>query len=160
EAASTISSYEVTPGELISLRVLVPVKVDGEIVIDKDALVTASVVQAKRGGHWGRAGRLSWTMRDVMAVDGSRIPVQAKSAVNTSAQNPGEGAQNIKGDSHSGEIVAKTAVMGALLAPAVIVAPILAPLVLMNGFKRGENAIIPAHKRYVVFVSSEASVKV
>ena len=170
EAASTVDSFQVRPGELLSFRVLVPVKIDGEAVIDKDALLTARVLEAKRGGHWGRAGRLSWIMRDVIAVDGTRIPVQAEDVATANAQksaNVGgasglqsKNANSIKGDSHSGEIAARTAAMGALLIPAFPVAPILAPLILMHGFKRGENAVLPAHKRFVVFSSSDASVRV
>ena len=170
EAASTVDSFQVRPGELLSFRVLVPVKIDGEAVIDKDALVTARVLEARRGGHWGRAGRLSWIMRDVIAVDGARIPVQAEDVATANAQksaNVGgasglqsKNANSVKGDSHSGEIAARTAAMGALLIPALPIAPILAPLILMHGFKRGENAVLPAHKRFVVFVSSDASVRV
>src|SRR2546423_5871569 len=66
EARYTVSSLDVHAGDLISFRVLVPIKVDGAIVIDKGALVTARVVESKRGGHWGKAGRLSWTMQDVL----------------------------------------------------------------------------------------------
>lgn len=159
EAVAAVDSFQVQPGELLSFRVLIPVKVDGLTVIEKNALVTARVVEAKRGGHWGRAGRLSWTMLDVIAVDGSRLPVQAQYVARANAHKPGAGAHNIKGDSHSGEIAAKTAAMGALLVPVVVVAPVLAPLLLMNGFKRGENAVLPAHKRFVVFISKEGSVK-
>ena len=170
EAASTVDSFQVRSGELLSFRVLVPVKIDGEVVIDKDALVTARVLEAKRGGHWGRAGRLSWTVRDVIAVDGTRIPVQADDIATANAKktaNAGgagglqsKNANSVKGDSHSGEIAARTAAMGALLIPALPVAPILAPLILMHGFKRGENAVLPEHKRFVVFISSDASVRV
>jgi len=46
-----------------------------------------------------------------------------------------------------------------LLIPAIAVAPFLAPLILMHGFKRGENANLPAHKRFVVFISNDTSVK-
>jgi hypothetical protein len=46
EAASTVDSFQVRPGELLSFRVLVPVRIDGESVIDKDALVTARVQEA------------------------------------------------------------------------------------------------------------------
>jgi hypothetical protein len=168
EAASTVDSFQVRSGELLSFRVLVPIKIDGEVVIDKDALVTARVLVARRGGHWGRAGRLSWIMRDVIAVDGTRIPVQAediatnapKSANVGGAAGQSKNANSVKGDSHSGEIAARTAAMGALLIPALPVAPILAPLILMHGFKRGENAVLPEHKRFVVFISNDASVRV
>ncbi len=84
EAAYTVSSLYVKPGELLSFRVLIPVTVNGVVVIDKDALVTARVTLAKRGGHWGKAGRLAWSMQDVIAVDNTRVPL----APETSVRNP------------------------------------------------------------------------
>ena len=43
-------------------------------------------------------------------------------------------------------------VFGALLFPAT-------PLVLMSGFKRGEDAVLPEGKRFIVYVQSETVVK-
>ncbi|HEX7722353.1 MAG TPA: hypothetical protein VF397_09355, partial [Pyrinomonadaceae bacterium] len=60
ETAYTVSSLDVRPEELISFRVIVPIRVDGQTVIEKNSLVTGRVVQAKRGQHWGKAGKLSW----------------------------------------------------------------------------------------------------
>jgi hypothetical protein len=172
ESAANVDSFQVRPGELLSFRVLVPLRIDGVTVIDQDALVTASVVEAKRGGHWGRAGRLSWNLVDVVAVDGTRVPVRGDDVTKlkeqdlaTSEAPAGASGKrkkkngSVKGDSHSTEVATRTAVMGALLAPAMVVAPFLAPMMLLHGFKRGENAILPAHKRYVVFIGADARVK-
>lgn len=140
EPIFSISSADVQKESLISFRVATPVKVNGVTIIDGGALATAVVVKAKRGGSWGRAGQLAWVMRDVVGVDGKRIPLQS--------------ASSIKGISHAGEVATKTAVMGALLIP---VFPI-APLILMHGFKRGENAVLPAGQRFEVFVQGDATV--
>jgi len=75
EVAYTVNSLDVKSGERISFRVLVPIIVEGVTVIERDALVTARITQAKRGGHWGRAGKLVWSMEDVVAADHSRIPL-------------------------------------------------------------------------------------
>jgi hypothetical protein len=80
EMAYTISSQEVRAGELISFRVVNPVLVDGVEVIAVGATATGRVVKASRGGHWGRAGRIAWTMQDVAAVDGTRIPLASSGA--------------------------------------------------------------------------------
>ena len=61
-----------------------------------------------------------------------------------------------RGESHGAEVATKTIVLGALMAP---VFPI-APLALMSGFKRGESAVLPEGKRYVVYVKSDTVVKV
>jgi hypothetical protein len=149
ESAYTVSSLDLKPNEYLSFRVLIPVKVDGVTVIEKGALVTARVVEAKRGRHWGKAGRLSWTMIDVVAVDGTRPPLQAQ-------KDLPDGRNGIKGTSHGAEVATKTIVMGALLAPLFPIAP----LALMSGFKRGEDAVLTEGKRFVVFVQSDTVVKV
>ena len=146
ESAHTVSSLNIRPNEYLSFRVLIPIKVDGVTIIDRDALVTARVAEAKRGRHWGKAGRLSWIMLDVIAIDGTRIPIQVRN-------DTPSGRDGIKGTSHGGQVATEMAVFGALMLP-------FAPLVLMSGFRRGENAVLPEGKRFVVFVQSDKVVKV
>lgn len=145
EAAHTVSSLDFRPGDYLSFHVLVPVMIDGVVLIEKNSLVTGRVVEAKRGRHWGRSGRLTWTMQDVIAVDGTRVPLQAQRDIPT-------GRNGVKGTSHGGQVATQMIVFGALLFPA-------SPLVLMSGFKRGEDAVLPKGKRFVVFVQSETVVK-
>ncbi|HYG09224.1 MAG TPA: hypothetical protein VD835_04550 [Pyrinomonadaceae bacterium] len=139
EMAYTISSQQVRPGELISFRVVNPVLVDGVEVIAVGATATARVVKSSRGGHFGRAGRIAWMMQDVTAVDGTRIPLAS--------------AGRIVGDSKGAKVATQMILTGALL-------PLIAPVALLHGFKRGENAIIPAGKRFEVSISSDATVAV
>jgi hypothetical protein len=160
EVAYTVNSIDVKPGEQISFRVLVPIMVDGAMVIEKDALVTARITQAKRGGHWGKAGRLAWSMEDVVAVDNSRIALAPETTSRSdklwsleakgkqSEAIPGEGS--VKGTSHTGEVAARTIMAGALFPP----------LALMNGFKRGENAVLSEGRRFVVWVVKDWTVKI
>jgi len=148
EAIHAVSSLDIREGDLISFRVLIPVKVDDAIVIEKSALVTGRVVKAKRAGHWGKAGKLAWTMQDVVAIDLTRVPLTAQ-------PNGPAGQQGVTGQSHGGEVATKTAVMGALLAPTIV----LAPLALMYGFKRGEQAVVPEGKRFVVYVQTDTIIK-
>jgi len=149
EMIHTLSSMDATPGDLLSFRVLIPVKVDDVIVIPSKALVTARLVKAKRAGHWGKAGKLAWTMQDVVAMDLTRVPLMSN------PDFPG-GQQGVTGQSHGAEVATKTAVMAGLLAPTVV----LAPLALMQGFKRGEQAVLPEGKRFVVYVQKETLVRV
>lgn len=137
EAPFTVSSQDVRKGDAISFRVVNPVKVDGVVVIAPGATATARVVQASRGGHFGKAGRLAWTMEDVAAVDGTRISLQA--------------GGRIVGDSKAAKVITQTVVMGALLW-------VVAPVALFHGFKRGENALLPAGKRLEVLSQGETSV--
>lgn len=148
EALHDISSFDSRVGDLVSFRVLVPVKVDDAIVIGNGALVTGRIVKTKRAGHWGKAGKLAWTMQDVVAVDLTRVSLTAN------PDFPG-GQQTMAGQSHGAEVATKTAVMGALLAPTIV----LGPLALMQGFKRGEQAVVAAGKRFVVYVQKDTSVR-
>ena len=149
QATHTVSSRDAKIGDLISFRVLVPVKVDDAIVIADNALVTGRIAKAKRAGHWGKAGKLNWTMQDVVAVDLTRVSLTAN------ADYPG-GQQGVTGQSHGGEVATRTAVMAALLAPTIVGAP----LALMHGFKRGEQAVLPEGKRFVVYVQKDTVVKI
>jgi len=144
ECAYSVSSLDVRPEDLISFRVLVPVKVDSVTVIEKNSLVTGRVVEAKRGGHWGKAGKLGWIMQDVVALDLTRVPLVAR--------NDSDPSQNrTSGTSHGGQVAAQIAIS----APLMLFA---APVALMAGFKRGENAVLPEGKRFIVFVKTDTVV--
>lgn len=154
EVAYTVNSRFVRVGELLSFRVLVPIQIDGVTAIERDALVTARVTRAKRGGHWGKGGRLNWTMEDVIAVNNARIPLAPQTRLSAKdwvlAKHPKEG---VKGTSHGTEVATRTVIAAAIFPP-------LAPLALMNGFRRGEDAILPEGKRFVVVVRDDTVVTV
>jgi hypothetical protein len=159
EVAYTVNSLDVKPGERISFRVLIPIMIDGMTVIARDALVTARITSAKRGGHWGKAGKLVWSMEDVVAVDNTRIPLAPETALGdklwsletkTVTKQPVKAQGSVKGTSHVGEVATMAAVSGVLFPP----------LALLHGFKRGENAILREGRRYVVAVGRDATVKV
>ena len=59
ETAYTINSQLVRAGDAVSFRVVNPVIVEGQVVIEKGSIATALVTKAERGGHWGRAGRIA-----------------------------------------------------------------------------------------------------
>jgi hypothetical protein len=142
ETAYTVNSQYVGPEDLISFRVVVPIRIDGLTVVEKYSLVTGRVVEAKRGGHWGKAGKLSWIMQDVVAADLTRVPLAA----------PHEGGKNrMTGTSRGGEVATQIA----LTAPFLLFA---APVALAAGFKRGENAVLPEGKRFIVFVKTDTIV--
>jgi len=146
ETAYTVDSQHVRSEDLISFRVLVPIKSDGVTLIEKYSLVTGRVVEAKRGQHWGRAGKLSWIMQDVVAVDLTRVPLQARND-STDAKNA------VKGTSHAGQVATEMIVFGSLMW-------VIAPVVLLHGFKRGENAVLPEGTRFIVFVKQDTVVKI
>ena len=138
ETAYTINSQLVRAGDAVSFRVVNPVVVGGAVVIEKGATATAVVTKAERGGHFGRAGRVAWQMKEVTAADGTRIPL--------------EFAGRVVGDSKGAKVATQMVVMGTLMWP-------IAPIVLFHGFKRGGNAVVPEGKRFDAVVAGAATVK-
>jgi len=136
ESTFNVSSGEVEEGNAVSFTVVHPVKINGVTVIAAGARATARVTKAKKGGSWGRAGTLAWEMRDVVAVDDSKVPL--------------EFAKRTKGDSKGGTVATAVIVTGVLFWPA---APFW-------GFKKGKDAKVPAGSRFEVAVHGKAVVRV
>src|SRR5438132_9948235 len=84
-------------------------------------------------------------MQDVVAVERTRVAIQAE-------RDSPQGENGIEGTSHGAQVATEMIVLGGLLWAA-------APLVLMHGFKRGENAVLPEGKRFVVYVQRDTTVK-
>ena len=138
ETAYRVSSQEIKPGEAISFKVVNAVRIGENTAIPAGAIATGRVVTATRGGHFGKAGRLAWTMETINAVDGSNVPVQAMG--------------RLVGDSKGAKVATKVAVTAALLWP-------IAPVALLHGFKRGENAYLAQGRRFEVTVSADTTVR-
>jgi hypothetical protein len=136
EATFTVSSAEVEEGSAVSFTVVHPVVINGATVIARGARATARVTKAKKGGSWGRAGTLAWMMQDVLAVDGSKVPL--------------EFSKSTRGDSKGGTVATGIIVTGVLFWPA---APFW-------GFKKGKDAKVPAGRRFDVTVHGNANVQV
>ncbi|MFN2511533.1 MAG: hypothetical protein ABR568_08830 [Pyrinomonadaceae bacterium] len=140
EAPYRINSKEFKPNDEISFRVINPIKINGVTMIEQGANATGRIEKAKRGGHFGKAGLLVWSMQSVTAVDGSQVPLRAV-------------RERLRGDSKAAKVATQMVVTGALLL-------FIAPVALLHGFKRGKDAFIPAGKRYEVFVNGQTAVKV
>jgi hypothetical protein len=136
ESTFNVSSGDVEEGSAVSFTVVHPIKINGVTVIGTGARATARVTKAKKGGSWGRAGTLAWEMKDVVAVDGSKVPL--------------EFAKRTKGDSKGGTVATAVIVTGVLFWPA---APFW-------GFKKGKDAKVPAGSRFEVAVHGNAVIKV
>src|SRR5688572_29963229 len=139
EAPYMYRSMDFKPNDKISFRVVNPVKIDGVTLVEQGTNATGRIERAKRGGHWGKAGLLVWTMQSVTAVDGSQVSVRPSSI-------------RLRGDSKGAKVVTSMIITGALL-------PFIAPVALLHGFKRGRDAFIPQGKRYSLVVNGDAAVR-
>ena len=133
EPASPISTADVVKGSTLTFLVSRRVFVNKVLVIDRGAVARARVIKSKGSGSWGRGGTLRWIMEDVVAVDGTRVPVQFSGQV--------------KGANRRAAVVAAAIITGA------VVFPYSPPAGLVWGLKKGDNAIIYPNQR------SSASVK-
>ena len=139
EAPYMYRSMDFKPNDKISFRVVNPVKIDGVTLVEQGANATGRIERAKRGGHWGKAGLLVWTMQSVTAVDGTQVPVRPTSI-------------RLRGDSKGAKVATQMIITGALM-------PLIAPVALLHGFKRGHDAFIPQGKRYSLVVNGDAAVR-
>lgn len=135
ELQSNITSKEAQEGDIINFTVVNDVVVGGVTVIQKGAPAKARVAVAKKSGRWGRSGKLGWAMQDVMAADGTRIPIRME--------------KNLSGDSKGGTVATGVIVTSLIFWPA-------APL---WGFKKGKEVSMPAGKRFEAFIHGDANVK-
>jgi len=139
ELVYDISSGSIEKGDGISFRAVSAVTVDGIQVIASGASTTAVVNKVSRRRYWGRGGQIAFTMRDIVAVDEQKIPLQFD--------------REVTGEGKIAEVSTKIAATGVLLWP-------IAPVALLWGLKRGKHAIIPAGKRFVVLTKADVTVKV
>lgn len=135
ELARTASGQDLKVGDIVDFTVTQPVIVNGAMIIEKGAPARAHITTGKKAGRWGKAGKLEWAMKDVLTVDGSRMPIRfTKRTIG-----------NSKGGTVAVAAVATTVLLG--------------PLGLLWGLKKGKPAVIPAGNRYSVFVHGDNTVK-
>jgi hypothetical protein len=72
--SSELSSDRITEGAIVNLEVSEPLVVGGATIFERGAPAHARITQVKKAARWGHDGEISWTMQDVTAVDGTRIP--------------------------------------------------------------------------------------
>lgn len=138
ETAYPVSSAVVKEGSQITFLVVKPVLVDGVLAIAPGAVAKARVIEARKARSLGRAGALAWIMEYVVAVDGTRIPIQL--------------LDRIKGGNRSGALAAGAALTS------MLVFPYTAPVAGVWAFKKGEDAVLRGSRRFTAKVTTEAEI--
>jgi hypothetical protein len=108
------------------------------IVIERGAVAKARVIESKRAGAWGRAGKLGWALEDVVAVDGTRVPIQL--------------TDQAKGANSSAAVTAAAIGTGALLFPYT------APAALIWALKKGDEAVLDESQKSTAAVRTKTEV--
>jgi hypothetical protein len=122
EAAKAVSSADVDKGNVITFLVSRRVFVNGVLVIDRGAVATALAIKSKRAGSWGRGGTLEFALENVVAVDGTQVPIRL--------------SNEVKGNDHS------TAVAAAAIVTGAVAFPYGSPAALFWALKKGDDAIL------------------
>jgi len=137
-AASPVSSADAREQRAITFLVARPVVVNGVTVIARGAVARAHLVNSKKAGAWGRAGSLGWVLEDVVAVDGTLVPIKL--------------AGRLEGKSRSKAVVA------AAIATGAVVFPYSPPVALIWALKRGDEAVLDRSKKSTAIVSRNTDV--
>jgi hypothetical protein len=138
EATSPVSSADVVEGDKVTFRVSRRVLVNGAVVIDRGAAATAHIVKSKPAAAWGRGGMLAWVLDDVVAVDGTRIPIKL--------------ADRLAGKNRSKAVVAAAIATGAM------VLPYTSPVGLIWALKKGDEAVLDQSRKSTAVVNNNADV--
>lgn len=138
ENVVAVSSADLLEGSRIDLRVARQVLVNGVLVIERGALARGRVLKSKRARGWGRGGVLHWRLEDVVAVDGSVVPIRL--------------SQRVKGNSRSAAVITAAIVTGA------VVFPYTPPMGLIWAFKKGDEAVLDENDKSASIVGSQTEV--
>lgn len=138
EAASPISSGEAGEGAKFRFLVTRRVMVNGVLAIERGAIARAHLVKSQPASAWGRAGSLDWELDDVLAVDGSAVPLKL--------------SDHIEGKSRSKAVVAAAIGTGA------VVFPYSPPVGLIWALKKGDEAVLDRSRKSIAIVSSNSEV--
>lgn len=145
----TISSEDAKQGEVVELTVAEPVQIHGVEVIASGSKARATIVKAHKTSPNGKPGELVIAMQDVVAADGTHIPLRLlKKALPRLGSDAADIGENI---------------LVGIAAPFVIFYLPIAGLESPQVQKRkqlGRPAIVGAGENFLVFVNGETTVKV
>ncbi len=136
--SSTIRSDTYKDGDVIAFEVVQTVIAGGIAVVDKGAFAKGRVVRVKRARTFGKGGDLFFTINEVTAVNGTRIPVQLSYRF-----------KGINDHARTNSLIIITSI-----GIGVPTYGIAAPLALVYGlFRKGREAEQPTGKLFEVAVS-------
>lgn len=138
ETLYPVSSKDFKLNSTIAFSVVRPVFIDGVLAIPRGTTARAKVVRVRKAGIWGRGGALTFEMEQIVAIDGTRIPVQLTAAAS--------------GDDRSGMLAVGAAATSALIFPYT------APAAIVWGFKKGDDAVVRGNKEFAAVIASDTEV--
>lgn len=138
ETLYPVSSADFKVNNTIAFAVARPVFVDGALIIPRGTIARARIVRAKKARTFGRGGALTFEMEQIIAIDGTKIPVQ------------------LSADAEGGNRTGMLAVGAA--ATSALIFPYTAPAALVWGFKKGDDAVVRGSKQFAAVIKNEIEV--
>ena len=138
ETLYPVSSKDFKLNGTIAFSVVSPIFINGVLAIPRGTIARAKIVRLKKAGMWGRGGALTFEMEQIVAIDGTRVPVQLTAATD--------------GENRSGVLAVGAAATSAL------VFPYTAPVAIVWGLKKGDDAVVRGNKEFSAVISSDTEV--
>ena len=138
ETLYPVSSANFRVNNTIAFAVTSPVFVDGVLIIPRGTIARAKIVKAQKARSFGRGGALTFEMEHIVALDGTKIPVQLSAAA--------------EGGNRTGIMAVGAAATSALIFPYT------APAALVWGFKKGDDAVVRGSKQFAAVIKTNMEV--
>ncbi len=138
ETLYPVSSADFKINNTIAFAVARPVFVDGALIIPRGTIARAKIVRVRKAGNFGRGGALTFQMEQIIAIDGTKIPVQLTAAA--------------EGGNRTGMLAVGAAATSALIFPYT------APAALVWGFKKGDDAVVRGSKEFAAVIKNETEI--
>lgn len=136
ETTHAISSKDVRLGDAISFRVACPVIVEEVTVIAAGTVAMGVITGVEKYGRYGRPDKIACSVKEVMAVDGTSIPLQLSVMLSDS--------EDLRTDERE-------------MAAASLMFPV-APLALVFLSRRREKTVIRSGLRFRAFMREDIEV--
>lgn len=138
ETLYPVSSADFKLNNSIAFSVTQAVVVDDVVLIPRGTIARAKIVKVKKAGSFGRGGALTFDMEQIVAIDGTRIPVQLTAAA--------------EGGNRTGALAVGAAATSALIFPYT------APAAIIWGFKKGDDAVVRGSKEFGAVIKNDTEV--
>jgi len=138
ETLYPVSSADFKINNTIAFAVARPVFVDDALIIPRGTIARAKIVRVRKAGNFGRGGALTFQMEHIVAIDGTKIPVQ------------------LTADTEGGNRTGMLAVGAA--ATSALIFPYTAPAAIVWGFKKGDDAVVRGSKQFAAVIKNETEI--
>ena len=138
ETLYPVSSASFKVNNTIAFSVAKPVFIDDALIIPRGTIARAKIVHVKKAGIMGRGGALTFEMEQIVAMDGTKIPVILSAAA--------------EGGNRTGILAAGAAATTALIFPYT------APAAIVWGFKKGDDAVVRGNKQFAAVIKNDVEV--